>query len=799
MRKPAFYLATVSLGQTGTIVPANPSMSTGVPEQPAEADQGNAANGQATADSMDNGSIEEIIVTAQKREQRLRDVPVAVTVLTADTLINRGINDVAAVARVAPSLTVTQTNNPASNSLNIRGIGTTAFSTGVEPAVAVIVDDVALLQQAQAFSGLTEISRIEVLRGPQGTLFGKGASAGVINITSQSASNRLEAGLAVQGTTDREFRIDGSIGGPVNDWLRVRANAFHINREGYINNLTTGGRLGGDQSVGARVRVDIDPTSNLNVSLIAGTSRSKSTPVRTFRYIQSPNVRIFAVPPFFAGDLLVSGLTGVTPSPDNYTVRDNSNPFVDSRQALYIGRATLDMGFASLISVTGYQDWRMRNLEDVDGTDLARVGGFPGGVRQTSDYYARQFSQEVRLVSQTGGMFNYVAGLYYANGKTDRAFQRWATGGGAQAWNSTAGTKSYAAFAQATLNVTPSTHIDAGIRANREEISVRFTDVRASATPASCGTTCVGDSSDDQITYNIAARQDLNRDVMVYASYATGYKGQGYDVSSGFTAARAANPIRPEHSKAYEIGLKGRFLDGKLQANLAAFQTDYRDFQTQTAAVVGGLPTFVLANAPRLRSRGIEGDVSIRPFRPLRIDASASYTDAKIVEFATASCYPGQPFVVGTTATTSGICYGPTNASGIQNLAGRRLANAPEFKYSVSATYDVALPSLPFDGFVQADWTHQSSTNFDVGGNPLAFQQAYGVLNGSIGVKADDGRGYQFSLFVNNLLDKHYATLIVPASGAATNAGIDNVGLATSQFLPRDSRRYFGVRARLRY
>jgi iron complex outermembrane receptor protein len=354
-------------------------------------------------------------------------------------------------------------------------------------------------------------------------------------------------------------------------------------------------------------------------------------------------------------------------------------------------------------------------------------------------------------------------------------------------------------FAQATYNITPSTHVDAGIRFNREKISVEFTDLRPNATAATCRLTCVGDAQDDQVTYKVALRQDLSKDIMAYASYATGYKGQGFDVTSGFTQARADNPVRPEHSKAYEVGLKGAFLDNKVQLNLAGFWTDYKDFQTQIASFANGIVTLNLANAPKLRSRGVEADFSARPIRALRIDGAASFVDAKILEFPGGGCYPAQPFVVGTVATERGICVGPTPASGTQNLAGARLANAPRFKYSISANYEVILPTLPFNGFIQADWVHQSSVNFDIGGNPRAFQEGYGILNGSVGIEGSNDKRFRVAFFVNNLLNKQYATAITPASGSNSDPGVNNVNIATNQFLPRDSRRYVGLRARVRY
>ncbi|EQB13403.1 hypothetical protein RLDS_16855 [Sphingobium lactosutens DS20] len=368
-------LASPAFAQAGQIIPADSSPDAQIPGEPQEADQGVGANAQAQAVAEDTGQLAVIVVTAQKRAQRLQDVPVAVTALTADTLQARGINDVAAVTRAVPSLTVTQTDIPTSNSINIRGIGTSAFSVGVEPAVAVILDDVALLQQAQAFSGLSDVARLEVLRGPQGTLFGKGASAGVINIASQSAGSKLEAVLGTQITSDHEFRLDGSVAGPVNDWLGVRANFFVTDRKGYIRNLAGGSKLGGEESSGARVRFDLDPTPGLNIALIASTSRNTTEPTKTFRYIESPDVRIFAVPPFFSGNLLAPGLVGVTPGAGNYDTSVNVRPRSDSRQSLYIGRATLDLGFANLVSVTGYQEWKLTTGEDTDLTSLASVAG----------------------------------------------------------------------------------------------------------------------------------------------------------------------------------------------------------------------------------------------------------------------------------------------------------------------------------------------------------------------------------------------------------------------------------------
>jgi len=742
------------------------------------------AQGTAAAAAGQSGGLEEIVVTAQKREQNLQDVPVAVTALTADTLSNRGINDVVDITRAVPSLTITQTQSPNNSNIILRGIGTNAFSTGVESSVAVVVDDVSLLQQSQAFSGLTDIARVEVLRGPQGTLFGKSASAGVISITSQAPTRDMSAGLNAVATSDEEYRVDGYVSGSVNERIGVRFNAFYSTREGYIRNLATGNKLGGDESYGFRFRGDLEPTDRLTINLIASYSNSSSTPTRTWRYAD-PSARIFGGGGN-PGVLVAPALVGQNVGPENFTVRQNVEGSVDSKQSMLVGKVTLDLGAASLMSITSHQDWKQAaGLDDGDYTDLAVVGRAEG-MTSTSPFHARQFAQELRLVSTDKGPFSYLLGLYYANGRTDRYFDRLAVGPLRASWDSEAGTKTYAAFTQLSYDLTSTTHVDAGLRWNREKIHVRFANLLPPATNA-CYATCIGNAADNRATYKIALRQDIGRDAMLYASYATGYKGQGYDVSTGFTAARAANPVKPEYSKAYELGLKSEFFDRHLQLNVTGFWTDYKNFQAQSAVLVDGTPQFQLSNVGKLRSKGVEVELSAKPAEGLRIDASAAYTDAKIRDFPNANCYVGQTVAQGCVD----INPGPAVTMAQENLAGQRLANAPKFKYTVSANYTAPL-SGGLDAFVQADWTHQSRVNFDLLGNPATVQQGYGILNGSIGIEESDSKAFRVSLFVNNLLDKAYASLIIQAQG-------EQQGLATQQFLPRNARRYGGIRARFRY
>lgn len=731
-----------------------------------------------------NSGLEEIIVTAQKREQNMQDVPVAVTAVTGETLTNRGVATVADLPRLAPSLTLTQGNAPTNNTLNLRGIGTVAFSTAIEPSVAVIVDDVALLQQAQAFSGLSDIARIEVLRGPQGTLFGKNASAGAINIVSQGVTETFSGAITGTATTDDELRVDASLSGPLAEGIGFRVNAFYGDRKGYIRNLQDGSRLNNDKSYGFRGRLELTPADGVKIDLIASHSISESDGfARTFRSVPT-GAAVFGTP-------LAPSLVGITPGEDNYSVRLNHPLYNKSKQTTVSGRATFDLGFADLVSVTSYQDWRLRFDEDFDYT-ISNVLGIPGGITADSTYHATQFSQELRLVSPTKGNLSYVLGLFYSNGQTDRFFERGPSGPVVAKWASHNSTQSYAAFGQATYDLSETTHVDAGVRFNHEKIGVRFQNLVTPATPpannATCLTTCTGEGNDSVVTWKTALRQDLTDAVMLYASFARGYKGQGFDISTGFNPRRAANPVRPETSDAFEAGLKSRFLDNKVQLNIAAFWSNFRDFQAQSGILLpDNTVLLTLNNVGKVRTRGIEVELSAKPTPALTLDSAMSFIDTRVIEFPGAQCYNGQTAAQGCVDLDGS---GPSTVTG-QDLAGKRLPNTPRFKINAGFNYDIFLPSAPFDAFVQADVTYQSKVNFDLLGNPLTVQDGYALVNGSIGIDQNDRGGLRVALFVNNLFDKRYASNASIAPGGS-------VGLLT-QALDRKSRRYFGIRARYQF
>lgn len=702
-----------------------------------------------------------IIVTAQKRAQNILEVPVAVSAFSDESLEAANVSAFADLPRISPSLTINGAANNNESTISLRGIGTFSFSISAEPSVSVVVDDVAVVQQGQAFSNLADIARVEVLRGPQGTLFGKNASAGVINIVTQSPSSRLTGNAEGTITSDGEYRLNATLSGPLGDNVGFRLNSYYVNRDGYIRNLGTGNRLNGEEGFGVRGKLEFDFDA-VEVTLI-GDHSERDVLGNAATYLTLP-----------AGALSFGSAfdrTGVEVGLGANTVRFNADPVSNDQQNALIGKVDIDLDFATLSSVSSYQDWSYEFGADVDGTNLATV--YQGG-----PYSSRQYTQEVRLTSPSSDGFEYLIGLYFADAKTDRGFLR---GPAARAnWDSTATTESYAAFTQLSYHVGENTTLTGGGRINRESIGVRFEE-RNLATPV----TYLGSDADTAMTGKLSLQHFIDPEVSLFASVATGYKGQAYDVSSGFTQRRADNPVRPETSVSYEIGLRGRVLDNRASFSLTAFWSDYDDFQTQSAIVTQTAGIVVeLNNVGKLRTRGIEFEGNLEVADGFDLFGSAAYTDATILSFPGANCFPGQ-------TAAQGCTFSATLNRNVQDLAGGRLANSPEFKFTTGASVETPSGIGDADFFANVNYSWQSAINYDLFGNPLTRQGAYGIVNLSLGLRDSVDQNWSVTAFVNNLFDQEYAAGITDARNFFGGS------VVLTQQLARNYSRFGGVRVRI--
>lgn len=728
--------------------------------------------------AQDSRQLEEVIVTATKRDESSQNIPVAVSALSGEVLDQMGVAGTRDLVKLSPSLTYTTGNHKQNSGFRLRGIGTNVYSIGVENSVAVIIDDVATIQSGQSIANLQDIERVEILRGPQSTLFGKSASAGVISVTTRNPAAEFEGSVQLSATDDDETRVSASVSGPLGDSAGYRLMTYWSDYDGYVDNLTTGDELNSEEHQGFRGKLRWDVGDATDITFIGYQSESETTCCAFSWADLEDGARVFGIVP---GELAA----GITPSDENFKVRLDQgivepDKVENSGVSIRINSTVGDFGFTS---ITASDNWEYENAEDVDFSDVNVVafftggalnGGFLSGSETETDF----FSQEFRLVSPSYDSFEYLIGFYYADAETDRAFKR---NEGLPLfpsdWAGTSTTKSMAVFGQATWKLTDVTHVAVGLRWNDEEIEVNYVDFLDAP-----DVLLAGQSSDDEVLGNIAFQHFINDEMMLYARYAQGYKGQAYDISSGFTQTKADNPVAPETSDSFSIGIKSTLLENRLQLNATLFSTEYDDFQAQSTRLFpDGSLELTVNNVGKLETQGIEVEGIALIGDSLTMSFSAAYIDAEIKEFLGANCYSGQTAETGCSASAS------------QDIIGGDLPNAPELKYSLAADYQFAVGSMPFNGFVNVSYTWQDDVNFDLLQSPLAKQDSYGVANLSVGIKESENARYEVTAFINNLTDEHYR------AGIADLRQLYGGAMSLANIWSRDSKRYYGLRLKFTF
>lgn len=549
-----------------TIVIRNPAeTSSSVKDAPAPGSSAAAAESPQSSPS----SLEEVIVTAQKRAERLQDVPLAVTALSGDMLADAGINDTGSLVSMTPSLTYTQGANVVNTNFRVRGIGTAVFGPGLEPSVSVVVDGVVLARAGQGFADLADIQRVEILRGPQGTLFGKNAVGGLINVVTKPASKTFEADADVTVAEDDEYRVRGSVSGPLSDSLGARLTGYYNDVGGHVRNLTLDRDVNGYESMGFRGKLDWETTENLDLRLVADYRKTDADCCSSV-YVQVDN------------PLLQQLLAPVTASFNNRLEVENALTYNNTEQTLLSIEGNLDFGGATLTSLTAYQDFSFENNQPVDRLNTP----VPLYLPVTNGWFdingamwdITQVTQEFRLTSAGDGRLNYAAGLYLLDMDLDFGFIRRSGGcapGGEPAafgqpcitplYRSQAGmrsntqTQNAALFGQLDFRLTDRLSALAGGRLQYEEVSYEGSrpdarlvagDLPLLGITVSSGS---GETNDTELTGKLGLKYEFSDAAQTYLTWSTGYKGAGYH--TGFEANfDNQEPIEPETARAWELG-----------------------------------------------------------------------------------------------------------------------------------------------------------------------------------------------------------------------------------------------------
>jgi iron complex outermembrane receptor protein len=784
------------------------------------------AQQEAKADSPqaqpETAKLEAVVVTSNKRKEKLMEVPAAVTVMDSATLTRAQVKDLDDLPNLSPALTITYSDQPGNYSINMRGIGTFSLGIGVEADVSVIMDDIPLAMQASSFRDLADVARVEVLKGPQSTLYGKSSIAGALNISTTPIQDEFKTTATALLTNDGENRLGVSVSGALNDKFRMRVAASHTNFDGTLTNLSNGTHLNGSQGKTLLGKLEWAPTDNLTFTLSPHYDHSvKNCCMQPFASMTpggqfaATNAGIVSNPALPAN--LVLG--GIQPGPGNVTVRQDYPAGGISRDVGaglkidYQPEGGVLVGHI-LTSITSFDKYHLHDFRDGDGTDWnlapymvpsagqTMPAGYTGGMYQYGEFDVKSVTQELRLTSPDKQRLRYVAGLWYGKNNLERYLWRGPVGTYAKNFDATAFNTTYAAFANGTFDITDKTSLIAGLRRNKEDTGYTFTKYTDPGfTPATPGH-WAKDDSETTTSGRLGLEHRLNNDVMFYGVYSTGHKGKAYDLTSSFDATVAANmPVPGEKARNYELGMKASLLDNRAAVSVAVFKTNFFGFQ-QSASVQDPDGTFrtQLHSIGQLETSGVEVDGSFRVSKSLLLTGNLAYMRAIIVDFPQGPCYDVSNAAGTGTVKGPGCAANPAfNNAFVQNLAGKTLPNAPKLKFNIGGQYDFALPSQSFDLFFTGNYRWQKATQFSLNQDPNTIQGDYGILDGGLGVKDKKGV-YKLSFFGKNLLNQRYAAGLAYSARNGNWSVPGQANISTLMWTPpRDYTRYFGARLDLSF
>ena len=693
--------------------------------------------------------LEEIVVTAQKRAQNLQDVPVAVSAFNAAGLVNRGIGNLIELTRVTPGLTVAQGTGVVLPFL--RGIGSNASAAGNESSVAVYADGVYFTRLPLGFLSLNNIERVEVLKGPQGTLFGRNSSGGVINIITQDPAFDFSGHGSVGYGNYETFKGNLYVTGGLTETVAMNLSVGGTYQgDGWGRNVLTGRKSGFQNDFTVRSKLLFKP-DELTKFLLTG-----------YYAFSRVSTQGNSVPGFTRGTRLPPYLVEGT-LPNFYDVSSSVEGRNETNGEGASLRAEHDFGFGTLVSTTAYTNEREKQPGDQDltirndGTYLLNIG-------------VKQFTQELQLGGKLGGL-NYVAGFFYYNALSKYDPSDF-TGELFAPFNvqlfSRQRAKSYAGYGQLTYDVTSQLRVTGGLRYTNEKLSgsgstvLRQNGAQVAEIPVPADRTTI-----NKLTYRGAIDYRFSQSVLSYVSYSRGYKSGGYNLIP-FTAPAQ----RPEIVDALEAGVKTDLFDRRLRLNAAAFRYWIKDPQVQLIRA----GSIVLSNAESATVKGFEFDAEAAVTAELSLRGGFTYLDSTYKSYANAPSLPAN------TNTDPALGYIGGTAPIISiNAAGNRTPIAPKAVFNVGGNYKVETGAGPLD--LSVDYYHTSRVYFEP--DNLLSQGAYGLLSAQL--KFTPMENLDVRVWARNLLDKQYISL-----------GVSYSGPSGYPFLP-GAPRTFGIAADFRF
>jgi iron complex outermembrane receptor protein len=782
------------------------------------------------APPLDDGTS--VIVTARRRTERLQDVPLAVSVIGGEQVDATGSTNVLRLTQIQPSLQY-YSSNPRNSAANIRGLGAPFGLTndGIEPGVGFYVDQVYYARSGSTTFDFIDVDRIEVLRGPQGTLYGKNTTAGAINVVSRAPSFDFEGRAELSVGNLGYVQARGSISGPiVDDVLALRIGVSATSRHGTIYNVTSGNWVNEQDAKGIRGQLLWRATPNLDLTL-SGDFNLQNPECCAQIYVrvgatQRPLSRQFAA--------LAAAFNYAPPSTNPFDRLTDLDGDLNARQETggVSLRAEWQIGPGTLTSISAwrYWDWLPSNDRDFTGLPITTLSQNPS--------QQQQWSQELRYAG-TLGRFDFVVGAFAFRQKVDTqgvqeqgsAASRWLLNPGNVPFGSSAcipvnanacnpavldglrsdndihlRNTSLALFSQVTWRITDRLRIQPGIRVNYDDKDGSYISTVTTGT----GSTVLNNDqrgvlpplnyqatfSDWNFSYDLTLSYDLAPDVLAYATYARAFKSGGINLS-GIPLDTSNNPIlstatvRPETENHFELGLKTQWFNRRLTVNLSAFRTDIHDYQVTVNNLQVNVIRGYLANADSVRVQGIELEVAARPTNNLSLYFNGAFTDGTYRNFPNAPCPPELSGGSALPRDVNGNPVGTPAAPGVPgaspdscNISGQWLPGISRWAASYGIEYQIPNQHvLGVNGAIYAGYDGSVRSKYSSNPSRSAYTdiEGYSLSNFRLGFRGENG--LDVSVWVRNAFDQNYFELLATQSGST--------GLIVGQ--PADPRTWGGT------
>jgi iron complex outermembrane receptor protein len=769
---------------------------------PAYAQSTSAAPAAAEADG--ETSREDIVVTARRRQETAQEVPLAISVVSVNQIENAGNFSILRMQQIAPTLQV-YSSNPRNTAVNIRGLGVPfgLTSDGFEQGVGIYVDDVYNARVAAAVFDFLDVKQVEVLRGPQGTLYGKNTTAGAINITTNQPTFDFQGKAEVTAGNLAFKQAKAALSGPLSEKIAARVAVATTSRRGTIYNVTSKQWINAQDNLGLRAQLLFQPNENLSITLSGDYSKQDAECCGTVFVRVGTTQRALARQ--YEALAAAQNYRVVSRNPFDRLTDIDANLNVGNKIGGASAKLKWDVGGGTLTSVTAWRFWDWKPENDRDFTGLPIVS------RSQNPSQQDQYSQEIRY-NYSGKTIDFVLGLFGFRQRIDtQGLEQ--QGAASSRWNLTGAlandpsvlngltarntqwlkATSAALFGQLSWKVTDELTIQPGARLNYDKKSGFYRRVvttgagailtcpqPAATNPvgaAQCGVfspqTSAPSDSAWNFTYDFNVNYKLAPGLLAYATYAKSFKTFGIN-QNGLPTDAAGNPlqsdIKPESVNSFEVGLKTQFWDRKATFNVAVFRTDIKNYQaTVTNGQLGVLRGY-LANAGKVRSQGIETDFSIRPSERFNAYLNGAYTNAKYVRFVDAPCPPelagGTTVGGGQTPGAPGVpgSLSPANC----NISGQRLPGVSKYSVSYGAEVNAPIELLDKEGQIYFGIDGQYRSDFQSNPSPSRYTlvSGYNITNFRAGFRTES-----FDVFgwVRNAFDTNYFELL---QTAPSNTGL---------------------------